>query len=120
MQPDDRLFVNEQGRPIESGTNVAERFRAHLKIAGVDRPELFERSTSRLQIRVHDLRATFITINLARGKTETWISDRTGHKSSKEINGYRRQARTAAELGLGDLALDAGSLEPAACSDPGT
>jgi hypothetical protein len=57
-----------------------------------------------LPIRVHDLRATFITINLANGKTETWIADRTGHRSSDEINGYRRQARTAAELGLGELA----------------
>ena len=36
------------------------------------------------------------------------VADRTGHKSSAMINRYRRQARQAAELGLGALApLDA-------------
>jgi integrase len=54
-------------------------------------------------MRGHDLRATFVTINLANGKTETWISDRTGHKSSQMIARYRRMARTHAELNLGDL-----------------
>ena len=82
---------------------MAERFRAHLKLAGIDRAELFERTASRLQIRAHDLRATFITINLANGKSEKWITDRTGHRSSDMIRRYDRQARTAAELGLGPL-----------------
>jgi hypothetical protein len=31
------------------------------------------------------------------------VADRTGHKSSTMINGYRRQARSATELGLGPL-----------------
>jgi hypothetical protein len=78
--------------------------RGHLRRAGIDRPELFESSDIRLQIRLHDLRATFITIKLANGRTETWISDRTGHKSSTQINNYHRAARTVAELGLGDFA----------------
>ena len=103
LPPDALLFVDDEGRPMDSGDHRAERFRAYLKRAGIDRAELFERSSSRLPIRVHDLRATFITHNLANGKTETWIADRTGHKSSDEIHGYRRQARMAAELGLGEL-----------------
>jgi len=102
--PSDRfVFVNAQGlnRPE---SKAAERFRAHLQQAGVNRPELFEHGKTRLRIRLHDTRATFITVKLANGRTETWIADRTGHASSEMINTYRRAARTAAELGLGDLA----------------
>ncbi|KYF90369.1 hypothetical protein BE20_17890 [Sorangium cellulosum] len=53
---------------------------------------------------MHDTRATFITIKLANGRTETWISDRTGHRSSNQIHHYKRAARKVAELGLGDFA----------------
>jgi hypothetical protein len=35
-------------------------------------------------VRLHDLRATFITIKLANGRTETWIADRTGHRAAGE------------------------------------
>jgi len=70
---------------------------------GVDRAELYETSKTRRQIRVHDLRATFVTLALATGRTETWVADRTGHKSSMMINRYRRAARTVEELGLGWL-----------------
>jgi integrase len=65
----------------------------HLKVAGVERPSLFEKSATRLPLRAHDLRATFVTLSLASGKTEAWVSDRTGHKSSTMINRYRRRAR---------------------------
>ncbi len=74
-----------------------------LRTAGVARTELFERSTSRQPIRLHDLRATFVTVSLANGKTEQWVTDRTGHKSSQMLATYTRQARTWAELGLGEL-----------------
>ncbi len=78
-----------------------------LRTAGVTRAELFERSTSRQPLRLHDLRATFVTISLANGKTEQWVTDRTGHRSSQMLSLYTRQARTWAELGMGDLrALD--------------
>ncbi|HZO16918.1 MAG TPA: tyrosine-type recombinase/integrase, partial [Polyangiaceae bacterium] len=75
--------------------------RAHLKLAGVDRAQLFERSAARQPVRLHDLRATFVTLALATGRSETWVADRTGHRSSQMINKYRRAARTAAELDLG-------------------
>jgi integrase len=64
---------------------------------------LFEASDTRIPLRAHDLRATFVTVNLAAGKTEAWITDRTGHKSSQMIYRYKRQARTHAELNLGPL-----------------
>ena len=44
-----------------------------------------------------------MTVSLANGKTEAWVADRTGHRSSQMINTYRRTARTYAELNLGEL-----------------
>ena len=94
----DRVFT------VLNEDRLAEAFRADLELAKVDRPELFERSKTRQPIRLHDLRATFVTLALAAGKSEAWVSDRTGHRSSVMLANYRRGARTAAELGLGELA----------------
>lgn len=94
--PDERVFDI-------AAMNAARSLRAHLKAAGIDRAVLFERSATRQPIRVHDLRATFITVALANGRTETWVMDRTGHTSSAMINRYRRAARSLAELGAGDF-----------------
>ena len=47
--------------------------------------------------------ATFVTIPLATGKTEPWIAERTGHRSSKMIYRYRRLASCHRELNLGPL-----------------
>jgi integrase len=77
--------------------------RGDLRTAGVQRAELFERTKARQPFRVHDLRATFVTVSLANGKTEQWVSDRTGHKSAVMIATYARQARTWEELELGTL-----------------
>lgn len=56
-----------------------------------------------MQLRAHDLRASFVTVNLALGKSEAWITDRTGHKSSQMIYRYKRAARTHKELNLGSF-----------------
>ena len=81
--------------------HLAVGFRAHLKRAEVERVELHEDSAVRSKIRAHDLRASFVTMAFATGKSEAWIQDRTGHTTSLMLNRYRRQARTAAELELG-------------------
>jgi integrase len=118
--PDDRVFLlSDEDGDDGAANHGADRFRRYLKAAGIDRPELFERSKSRLRIRAHDLRATFITIALACGRSETWVADRTGHKSSVMINRYRRAARTAAELGLGDLARLDEAIPELAAGGPG-
>ena len=83
--------------------HLAATFRTHLTRAGGMRPVLFQRTNVRNPIRLHDLRATFVTLSLANGRTETWVCDRTGHRSSQMVNGYRRAARTAEELELGPL-----------------
>lgn len=96
-EPSDLVFAR-----LSNG-HMAEGLRTDLGVAKVKRTELFERSKSRLPIRLHDLRATFVTLALAAGRSEAWVSDRTGHRSSIMIQVYRRAARTAAELGLGEL-----------------
>ena len=93
---DDLVFANF----VDS--NVAKRFRAHLRQAlewaGLPaRKELFARTAERRPIRIHDLRATFITLALAAGRSETWVMDRTGHTTSQMLGRYRRIARTASE-----------------------
>jgi integrase len=110
-------FPGDQGRGDvrDPKKNAAERFRRYLRAAGIDRPILFERSQARRPIRAHDTRATMVTLALASGRTETWVQDRTGHKSSGQIQTYRRAARNAAELGVGELApLDVAIPELAA------
>lgn len=96
------VFIDEDGKPMVEG-NAAKRYRAHLRAAGITREVLFERNETRQPVRLHDTRATFITVALANGKSEAWVQDRTGHRSSTMINRYRRAARTVSELGLGDF-----------------
>ena len=83
------------------GGNGADTLRRDLKRAGVDRAELYERSPTRQPLRLHDTRSGFITLALACGAPEAWICDRTGHRSSAQLYGYRRAARHAEELTLG-------------------
>jgi hypothetical protein len=64
-------------------------------------------------LRVHDLRATFVTLSLAAGRSEAWVADRTGHKSSVVLNRYRWQTRQVAELELGSVALPDAALDAA-------
>jgi integrase len=99
--PSDHVFCHERGGRITRAQ--AEKFRAYLQRAGVDRPQLYEHGPARLRCRIHDLRGTFVTIALANGRTESWVQDRTGHRSSEMIALYKRAARQASELGLGPL-----------------
>jgi integrase len=96
---DARVFVDEEGEPISG--RMADQYREHLRAAGITRPVLFEQTKSRQRVRLHDTRATFVTVSLANGKSEAWVQDRTGHKSSTMIAKYRRAARMAAEVGMG-------------------
>lgn len=84
-------------------TKTAGLFRSYLTQAGVDRAELFTSTAHTGKLRAHDARAMFVTISLAEGRTETWIRDRTAHKSTAMIDRYRRQARQFAELKLGSF-----------------
>lgn len=106
-KPDEPVFVDAAGRPLAAPGpfKLPALLHRHLRAIGLheERPELFVTTAERRRIRVHDLRGTFVTIALANGKSEHWISDRTGHKSSVMIARYKRNARTFAELNLGAL-----------------
>ncbi len=99
---DHHIFGEGDGRVYTN--DLSDHLRAGLRTAGVTREDLFvENDEVRRALRVHDLRATFVTSSLANGKTETWVSDRTGHTTSKMINHYRRAARQWSEINLGTL-----------------
>lgn len=84
-------------------THLAQRLRYELQRSGVKRVELFDGAEHVAKLRMHDMRATFVTLSLAEGKSETWIRDRTAHRSTAMIERYRRHARTIQELRLGGL-----------------
>lgn len=97
------VFTRPDGR-MHDGDKLAALLRDHLEAAEITRPQLFERSESRIRVRAHDLRGVFVTYALAAGRSEAWVQDRTGHTTSQMLNKYRRTARTVNELGLGQLA----------------
>jgi integrase len=104
------VFVDEAGKEFTGNGRFAELVRAHLKAAGVKRAALFSSTETQGRFREHDLRTTFVTLNLAglgpsaTRQTEAWISERTGHKSSLMIQRYRSQASTEAQLKTKPLA----------------
>ena len=100
-KPADPVFVDVEGAVMELG---AELYRSHLEKAKVTRPELFAKSKTKQPVRVHDLRALFVTLSIANGRPETWIRDRTSHRTLSMLDKYRRQARMFEELHLGELA----------------
>jgi len=111
---DDPVFVETSGESIDRH-EAADLLRADLLAAGVDRAELHDtKSAHRRPVRLHDLRASMVTIGLANGRPEEWIRRRTGHTSSA-LERYRRTAATLRELNLGDwLPLDQAIPELAA------
>jgi integrase len=80
LQRGDFVFVEENGGAIDQ-EKLSRRLRSHVRLTGIDRPELLTAGTNRGRLRVHDLRGTFVTLSLAAGKSETWVADRTGHTS---------------------------------------
>jgi integrase len=88
--------------PPADPQSLATDLRRRLSEAGVTRPELHTATPERMALRAHDLRGSFVTVAFANGRSESWVSDRTGHRSSQMLARYKRQARTAAELDLGD------------------
>lgn len=82
--PDDYVVTIPKGQ-------VAMLLRA-LRLAGVTRPELFERSASSNPLRVHDLRGTYATWCALRGDPPLAIQRRLGHASLDQTQVYLRTA----------------------------
>jgi integrase len=97
-----RIFVGPDGVGLNVD-HLAAQLRDDLARAGVDRPKLFKGSKNRMRMRAHDLRATFITVSLANGRTWEWCQQRTGHGDAMKQK-YRRTAATWLAQKQGDLA----------------
>jgi integrase len=100
-KPTDKLFPG-----FSATINGARRFREQIaETPGCDRRELFANTDERRPICLHHaMRATFVTNALAASgtpegmhRTDTWVRDRTGHTTDKELEGYRKNARMVAE-----------------------
>ena len=76
--------------------------RRHLKLAGVDRAELYADDATRTPLTFHDLRATGITWRAIRGDDPLKIQSSAGHSSFDTTQGYIRAAQAFAE-GFGEV-----------------
>jgi integrase len=92
--------INRADRPMYV-SHLGDELRTWLVECGVTRGKLFETSEHRLRLRAHDLRASFVTLALANGRSEPWVMQRTGHTTSAMLNRYRRDAESILELNLG-------------------
>jgi len=82
---------------------LATALRDDLKAVGVTRSILFEDEAPNVEpLRFHDLRATFCTWARRSGKSDAWISERTGHDiEANMIARYDRGATTLEDLAYG-------------------
>lgn len=99
LQPEGARFVfGDTGGSAPYVAHLADELRNHLQAVGVKRPELHSSTKARRRIVAHDLRV-FVTIAMAQGKSEAWITRRTGHTTSEMLRTYRRHAESLAEGG---------------------
>lgn len=101
---DDPVFVTLDGAPVpphDAKEVYCSTLRAALVAKDCDRPELWTAKRGQRALRLHDARASFVTVALVNGRSEDWVRRRSKHKSSA-IERYRRQMGTYAELKLGD------------------
>ena len=94
-----------------NSTRVSQSRNAPIKLGELSKkrcheepPELFAKAGPASAHQAHVLRGTFVTCVTGERPKESWIGDRTGHKSSTMIARYKRNARTFDELNLGTLA----------------
>jgi integrase len=99
--PNDRVFVEPSGGQM-THADMAGRIRGHLADAGLDRPDLTTRGPNKGRFGTHCFRRSFATRNLAIGKPDDWVRQRTGH-TTDELLRYRQEARGLQELELGDV-----------------
>jgi integrase len=79
---------------------LANALRDDLKAVGITRAILFEDEAPNVEpLRFHDLRSTFCTWARREGRSDVWISERTGHDLDGDmINRYDRGAQTLTDL----------------------
>ena len=82
--------------------DLAEKLRDWLRVAKVDRAELFTSDATRINLRWHDLRASHVTWSAVRGDSPALIMTRVGHEDWETLKKYLRQAEALVE-GFGDV-----------------
>lgn len=78
---------------------MATTLRVDLWQAGARRHQLHHAEEGWGMLRFHDLRASFVTIHLALGKTPAWVTLRTGHRSYQVLKRYERMVEVARGMG---------------------
>ena len=91
-----RVFAGRQKARLSSAT-VRKRLVGDLRAAGVTRKSILDGADGVDPLRVHDLRASFVTLSLRAGKPLKWIMARTGHESLGVMKGYDRLVQDAEE-----------------------
>lgn len=90
------VFPGRAGKRLTVGA-VRKRFTRDLIAAGVTRRTLLQGADGIEPLRVHDLRATFITLALRMGRSLKWIMTRTGHEDFATLKVYDRLVEDANE-----------------------
>lgn len=80
---------------------IAERFRAHLRLAGVRRPRLFARSATEIPIDFRALRDSYATWRALEGTEAYALRRELGHESLETTDRYIKAAGTVRSATLG-------------------
>jgi len=76
--------------------DLATGLRAHLLAAGVTRPELHADDATRIHLRFHDLKATYVTWRAIRGDNPLAIMRHAAHQDFKTTQRYLAEAESSA------------------------
>lgn len=90
------VFVGRGGKRL-SPVTVRKRFLQDLTRAGITRRSILEGGDGIDALRVHDLRASFVTLALRAGRDLKWIMTRTGHETLGVLQVYDRLVQDANE-----------------------
>jgi len=95
-KPGALVFPGRAGKRLTHGA-VRKRFTTDLKLAGVTRKSILVGGDGIDPLRVHDLRASFVTLSLRAGRDLKWIMTRTGHETLGVLQVYDRLVQDANE-----------------------
>src|SRR5260221_12286518 len=81
---------------------LARKLRAQMRIAGIEREELYRTTPTRKQMTWHDLRATGVAWATMRGDDVAKIMQRPGHKDFEVMRRYMREAENLRDADFGE------------------
>jgi integrase len=115
----DEAVIRDIRSPGEPWDHEAGVLRTDLRASGVTRETLFTEASNVQKIRFHDGRATFCTWARRAGRSDLWITERTGHTpTSAMLRRYTRMAQTLADLGYEPFPDVTGAIPELAPTNP--